>query len=190
MEQVLVKVRDFAQRCGCTPQNVYGHLRTYAADLEGHTYQGKGRQGILLDDYAQEFLRSVMYPKDLSENVLQVQINELRGQLMQAETERMRLGSKLIQVEAERDRALIDAGQYQKLLTASQEAEQAKDAEIQELREKHNLALVKAREDVLYERQVAEQLQGELEAERAKQKALKEGSFFGKLKWAFSKEEA
>ena len=124
MGQVLVKVRDFAQRCGCTPQNIYGHLKTYAADLEGHTFQGKGRQGVLLDEYAQDFLKSIMYPKDLTENVLVVQVNELRGQLMQAETEKLRLGSVLVETQAALDRALIDVRQHQKLLDASQEAHQ------------------------------------------------------------------
>lgn len=163
MGEVLVRVRDFAQRCGCTPQNIYGHLKTYAADLKGHTFQGKGRQGVLLDEFAQDFLKSVMYPKDLSENTLQIQINELRGQLMQAETEKLRLGSLLVQMEAERDRALIDNKQYQKLLKASEEAEEAKDKELDQVKADKAAAV----EEAQNARKEVDQLHLDLEQEKA-----------------------
>lgn len=179
MSEALIRVREFAQNCGCTPQNIYGHLKTYAAELEGHTFQGKGRQGVLLDGYAQDFLRSVMYPKEIADNALMDEINKLRAQLLQMGVENTRLASQLAATEGERDRALLEAGEFHKALTASQEAEEAKDAEIQDLREKHNqqhLVLAKAREDALHERQQAEKQQAELEAqldaERAKNEAL------------------
>lgn len=142
MNKGLIRVRDFAQACGCTPQNIYGHLKTYAADLEGHTFQGKGRQGVLLDEFAQDFLRSVMYPKELGDNALMEEINMLRGQLLQMGVENTRLASKLAATEGERDRALLDAGQFQKALTASQETEERQKSRIQELsQENHDLEL-------------------------------------------------
>lgn len=137
MNEGMIRVRDFAKNCGCTPQNIYGHLKTYAVELEGHTFQGKGRQGVLLDEYAQDFIRSVMYPKEISaDNELQRQIEELRTALFRASQETQKMAVTLAQTEGERDKALLEAGQMQTLLTASQEAEEARKAEVEELREK------------------------------------------------------
>ena len=104
MANGLIRVRDFAESCGCTPQNIYLHLKNYAAELEGHTIQGKGRQGILLDEYAQDFLRSIMYPKELSDNALMDEINKLRAVIVQASQENARLATMLAATEAERDK--------------------------------------------------------------------------------------
>lgn len=136
MNEVLIRVRDFAKNCGCTPQNIYGHLKTYATELEGHTFQGKGRQGVLLDGYAQDFIRSVMYPKEVSADTeLQQQVEELRTALFHASQESQRLAVTLAQTEGERDKAMLEAGQLQRLLVASEEAEKARKAEVAELRE-------------------------------------------------------
>lgn len=48
---------------GCTPQNVYRHLRNHHAELDGHVIKGPGRQGTLLDQEACEFIRSMMCSK-------------------------------------------------------------------------------------------------------------------------------
>lgn len=137
MDLGLKKVRDFAQECGCTPQNIYGHLRTYAADLEGHTFQGKGRQGVLLDEFAQDFLRSVMYPKEISTDTtvtkLQEEIAELRAALFRAGTQNMELSARLTSTEGERDRLQFDVKQYKKQLQLAEESEATKQAKIQEL---------------------------------------------------------
>lgn len=198
MTNDLIRVREFAQNCGCTPQNIYGHLKTYATELEGHTFQGKGRQGVLLDGYAQEFLRSIMYPKEIADNALMDEINALRGQLLQMGVENTRLASQLAATEGERDRAVLEAGQFQKALTASQEAEEAKEAELQQAKEDYRQAaesLEQMREEAaqrLQEAEAAEQreqeanrkaqeLQAALEAAEAREKALKERSWWERL---------
>lgn len=158
MTEGLIRVREFAQNCGCTPQNIYGHLKTYAQELEGHTFQGKGRQGVLLDGYAQEFLRSIMYPKEIADNALMDEINKLRAQLLQMGVENTRLASQLAVTEGERDRAVLEAGQIQRALTATQEAEEAKAAELQELQ--HSL------DDTKHRLQASEDAQRALEASR------------------------
>lgn len=185
MNEGLIRVRDFAQACGCTPQNIYGHLKSYAAELEGHTHQGRGRQGVLLDDFAQDFLRSVMYPKELGDNALMDEINQLRAALVQASQENSRLAVKLAATESERDRALLDAGQYQKALTASQEAEEARAAELQQAHEDYQQAaeaLEKMRDEAhmrLQEAQAAEER--ELEAKkRAEQAEAKNAALMGR----------
>lgn len=180
MSEGLIRVREFAQNCGCTPQNIYGHLKTYAAELEGHTFQGKGRQGVLLDGYAQDFLRSVMYPKEIADNALMDEINKLRAQLLQMGVENTRLASQLASTEGERDRALLEAGQYHKALTASQEAEEAKDAELQQAAE----ALEKMRDEAhmrLQEADAAEQR--ELEAQKRAELAEAELAAYKALPW-------
>ncbi len=172
MSEALIRVREFAQNCGCTPQNIYGHLKTYAAELEGHTFQGKGRQGVLLDGYAQDFLRSVMYPKEIADNALMDEINKLRAQLLQMGVENTRLASQLAATEGERDRALLEAGQYHKALTASQEAEEARAAELQQAQDLCNEMGRQILENQEAAQAKAAQLQTELDAERAKNEAL------------------
>ena len=132
MNEGLIRVREFADECGCTPQNIYLHLKNYAAELEGHTHQG--RRGILLDAYAQDFIRQAMYPKELSTDnsvqKLQEEVAELRGALFHANRQGMELAAKLAATEGERDRALIDAGQYQKLLAESTQEKEAREREL------------------------------------------------------------
>lgn len=183
MVEAPIRVREFAKNCGCTPQNIYGHLKTYAADLEGHTFQGKGRQGVLLDGYAQDFLRSVMYPKEIADNALMDEINELRAQVLQLGVKNTELSSKLALTEGERDKAVYEAGYYQRALAASKEAEEAKDAALVEAKEEAEVLRNKL-QSAEEARQTAEEA---LAKDQAKQKEIREGSIFGKLAWAFGK---
>ena len=132
MNEGLIRVREFADECGCTPQNIYLHLKNYAAELEGHTH--KGRRGILLDAYAQDFIRQAMYPKELSTDnsvqKLQEEVADLRAALFKAGQQNLELAAKLAETEGARDRALIDAGQYQKLLAESTQEKEAREQEL------------------------------------------------------------
>lgn len=130
MDEKLIKIRDFAEANGCTPQNIYLHLKTYAQELEGHLIKGKGRQGVLLDEFAQDFLKSVMYPKELGENITAQENEKLRAALAQALQENARLLSRALTAEHERDQAMLREGESQRLLTASQEAQEAQAAEL------------------------------------------------------------
>lgn len=143
-----IRVRDFARDNNCTVQNIYKHLRKYTKELEGHVKVGPGKQGQLLDDEAQEFLRSVMYPKSITvdNETMAAELNDLRAALMAMGQENIKLASQLAKTEAERDRALLDAGQYQKLLEAAQEADEAKDRELEETKRKVLEAELAARE--------------------------------------------
>ncbi len=132
MTERLIRVRDFAENCGCTPQNIYLHLKNYSQELDGHTIQGKGRQGILLDEYAQEFLRSVMYPKELTDSAVAQEIEQLRKALALASQENARLLARALSAEAERDKALLDVGENQRLLMASQQAQEVQSEELRQ----------------------------------------------------------
>lgn len=127
-----IRVRDFAAENNCTAQNIYKHLRNYAKELEGHVVAGPGKQGQLLDEEAQAFLRNVMYPKAITvdSDTMAAELAEMRAAMMKLGQENLRLAAELATTQGERDRALLDAGQYQKLLKASQEAEEAKDQEL------------------------------------------------------------
>lgn len=163
----LKKVREFAAECGCTPQNIYGHLRTYAEDLEGHTFQGKGRTGVFLDEYAQEFLRSVMYPKELSTDTtvtkLQEEVAELRAALFRAGTQNMELSARLTSTEGERDRLQFDVKQYKKQLQLAEESEATKTARLEAAEQEAAQNARKAQEEA----DKAQDLQLQLDQERA-----------------------
>lgn len=188
MEQGLKKVRVFAEECGCTPQNIYGHLRTYAEDLEGHTIQGKGRQGLLLDEYAQEFLRSVMYPKELSTDTtvatLQEEIAKLRSALFQAGTQQMEMSARLSATEGERDRLLYDVKSYQKQLRLAEESEADKTARMeaaeQQAAQNAQEAQAQARRADDLERQL-DQERAAKEAAEARERALKGRTWWERL---------
>lgn len=181
-----IRVRDFAAENNCTAQNIYKHLRNYAKELEGHVIAGPGKQGQLLDDEAQTFLRSIMYPKAITvdNETMAAELAEMRAAMMKMGQENLKLAAQLAKTEGERDRALLDAGQFQRLLKASQEAEEAKDAE-----------LAQAKVDVAALTELAQEAQNEsanlrkdLERERAEKtaaldqnQALKNRNWFERL---------
>lgn len=179
MNSELIRVREFARNCGCTPQNIYGHLKTYAADLEGHTFKGSGRQGVLLDQYAQDFLRSIMYPKEISADTeLMDEINRLRGQLLQLGMENTQLASRLAATEGERDRVLLECGQHQKALAAAAEE---REAQAQELDRAHKEAQEAAQRAEEAHRQ-AQELQAALDAAEARETALMGRSLWQRIR--------
>lgn len=177
MNDGLIRVREFAQNCGCTPQNIYGHLKTYATELDGHTFQGKGRQGVLLDGFAQDFLRSVMYPKEIADNALMEEINELRAQLLQMGVKNTELASRLAAAEGERDRAVLEAGSVQRALAASEAETEARKAELDQARLEAQEATQKAQEA----EQRADQAAAERDAEKARNEALMGRGLFARI---------
>lgn len=81
------KLQDFAREMGVTDRMIQKHLRTYAAELEGH-YERKGPNGTWLDDEAQDIIRSKMrqapvavFEEDPRVNRQQIEIEDLREQL-------------------------------------------------------------------------------------------------------------
>lgn len=157
-----IRVREFADQCGCTPQNVYKHIRNYKEDLDGHVYQD--RRGLMLDEVAQDFIRNVMYPKELSTDTtvanLQEEMAELRSAVMKLGQENLRMASELVHTQGERDRALFDLKHHQKLLQAAEDAEEAQKAEIEQItraaaeaaqRAQDELTAAQKREDALRE---------------------------------------
>lgn len=184
MAEALIRVRDFAKMCGCTPQNIYGHLKTYKEELDGHTFQGKGRQGVLLDEHAQGFLRSIMYPKELADNSLMEEIEELRKRILNLGLANTELASRLATTEGERDKAVYEAGHYQRALAASQEAEEAKEAELSEAKAAAAENALRASQEAQRAEEAireAEDLRSQLEASVAREKALKGRNWWERL---------
>ena len=167
MNEGLIRVRDFAERCGCTPQNVYLHLQNYATELEGHIIQGRGRQGRLLDGYAQDFLRSVMYPKELGDGPVARENEKLRTAVALAAQENAALLKRALDAENERDRALLREGENQRLLVAAEEIQIAQAAELEQAK----LDIREARSEAGAARHEADQLHLELERERTARQA-------------------
>lgn len=133
----LIRVSDFAKVVGCSPQNIYKHIRNYAQELEGHLVES--RRGLMLDDYAQEFIRGVMYPKELSVEAsgVQAELEALRKDYLDLGREHTAMAVKLAEIKGELDRATLEAGENQRLLLASREAEEAKTQELAEAKEEN-----------------------------------------------------
>jgi len=165
----MIRVREFAEKVGCSPQNIYLHLRNYAAELEGHT--AKDRRGMLLDDYAQDFIRGVMYPKQISADTEAMEeINRLRAALVKANSEGADLAKRLAAAESERDRFALDNGQMQLALKASQESEEQKDAELAEALRREN----EAKEEAATNNQKRVEAEMREQAAQAENQELKE----------------
>ena len=130
----LIKVRDFAAAVGCTPQNIYKHIRKYREELGGHVIEG--RRSLMLDEYACDFIREAMYPKEVSADDtvqrLQNELAEVRGALFQSMQKNMEQATEIMELTGERDKAVFEAGQYQKLLGESEAEKAAKEAAIEE----------------------------------------------------------
>lgn len=84
-----IRVEEFAKIVGTTPTNIRGHIKKYAAELEGHIEVKPKKGGTFLDNFAQNFIKGkmrvdtvVVYDNRVTElleenNKLLHQINEL-----------------------------------------------------------------------------------------------------------------
>lgn len=60
LEAPKIKLEDFAKQVGTSPNNIRGHIKKYAAELEGHIEVIPKRGGTWLDAKAQEIIRGKM----------------------------------------------------------------------------------------------------------------------------------
>lgn len=128
------RIREFADSVGCTAQNIYLHLDTYKEQLEGHVH--KGSRGKVLDDYACEFLRSVMNPKEISaDNQLMEEVNKLRALLVEANTKNSKLVEELSGLKTENYKLQQELSSKETLLLETQDMSEALQVEYDTLTE-------------------------------------------------------
>lgn len=129
-----IKATDFARSMGCTPQNIHQRIAEHGEAMAGHIdFEVRGKKKWrILDDFAQDYIRSVMNPKPLSDATLlqeltavQQDLADVRTAYFKLGTEHVEMAAKLSQVEGERDRLKLENGQFQKLLATSEEAQKA-----------------------------------------------------------------
>lgn len=197
MNKNVVRIREFADSVGCTPQNIYLHLDTYKEQLEGHVL--KGSRGKVLDEYACEFLRSVMNPKELNaDNQLLEEVNKLRALLVAANEKNSTLVEELSNLKTEHYKLQQDFENKEKLLlenknmsealqvkneTLSKDLDELQDAHqeltmsneklkthYQELTKEHS-DLQKEKIEIIKDREI---LQEKLEAEKVRKLSWKE----------------
>lgn len=131
------RIREFADECGCTPQNIYIHLETYKEKLEGHIH--KGSRGKVLDAYACQFLRTVMNPKEVNaETQLIEELNKLRALLVEASTKNSKLVEELSELKTEHYKLQQDFESKEKLLLESNEHGEALKTEINQISKDFN----------------------------------------------------
>lgn len=154
----MIRVKEFADKVGCTPQNIYLHLKNYKTELEGHVVQG--RRGSMLDEYAQDFIRSVMYPKEVSaDKSVLAELNQLRGEYFQIATKLAEAQAIIASLEAEKDKNLYELGHYQRLLSAAQESEAEEKREKEQLEENLQHASEELKKAVENQRALEDNLQ-------------------------------
>ena len=212
---LMKKLQDFAHEMGVTDRMIQKHLRTHAAELEGH-YERKGPNGTWLDDEAQEIIRSKMrqtpvaiFEEDPRVKRQQAEIEDLREQLKKKDNvlyglieknEAMQLQLQDLQLltagkeEAEKKVADLELALTDSKKIASEAEKKAIEAEEQAASiRKAKLDVELTLEAVKEEAETAEQIAeaNEQEAARAKEEAEKLASELAELEqmtpWQFRK---
>lgn len=155
------KLQDFATECGVTDRAIQKHLKKHESELAGH-FERKGPNGTWLDDFAQEYIRSLMVqqPVVLHDNIAEVQelrakledkqnkIELLQGFLLDAKDEIKTLTDEKYALVAENRRITLleadNANKGKELAQAREEAQTASDeltaarAELETLRKEND----------------------------------------------------
>lgn len=106
-------IRDYATEHGCTPANIYNHIKAHKDDLDGHVIKHGSKK--FLDDFAQEYLDLLITPKTVTVNVpdqkLMDEINRLRAALSAEQSKSTAILQEKLKIEAEltemRSKALL-----------------------------------------------------------------------------------
>ena len=195
----MIKLQDFARQMGVTDRMIQKHLKTYAAELEGH-YERKGPNGTWLDDKAQEIIRSKMrqnpvavFEEDPRVEQLQSRVSELEKLLAEKE-KLLALSQQATQEAQSKVNALLEDVQKVALLESGKAEAEQKAAEAERLAvsvrqeknevelaltavEKENKTLSDVAEANAQEaeraKKAAEDLQGELDRRQAELDAEK-----------------
>ena len=115
-----IRVRELAERCNCSVQNIYNHINKHEEELRPHIY--KDRRGTFLDEYACDLIRSYMYPKEVSADIeLQQQLNNVRQALLETSAKLSKVEAELAHTRSDLDIANRDLAEQQRLLAASNE---------------------------------------------------------------------
>ena len=167
---MMIKLQDFAKECGVTDRAIQKHIQKHEEALEGH-FERRGVNGTWLDDYAQEYIRSLMVqspPAVVTDSRLARENEDLQKQLTQKDA-RIEAQQELIErLLAENGRLQSTVGRLEgseaahKLLTDNAQAQAA--GALQEAKE--------ARERCNAETARANALEVELVQQRAREDAL------------------
>lgn len=173
----MIKLQDFAKQQGCSDRNIQKHIKKYAAELEG-LYQRRGAAGTWLTEDACEILRNKMKPpsadvydesKDKEIASLKERVLELEGLIHQKDILYTELQSKM----SLKENALLEAQNQLRLIEDQNEVKIK--AAVQEAEDKLFTELTNKRLE--NERQLTEQFQEALNAEKTRKLTLKERLF-------------
>ncbi len=121
-------VKDYAARHGITYEAVRKQIRLYEEELEGHIIK-KGREQMLLDDFAVDFLDQHRNPRTITLE----EVNEDARQALMAAHEKIRLLQEKV-IELQQDQ--IEAEKLRARLEIFEHMEQDRNEEIREAHEK------------------------------------------------------
>jgi len=93
----MIKLQDFAQQCGVTDRAIQKHLKKHEEALAGH-FERKGPNGTWLDDYACEFIRSLMkqQPVVVGDREQYVRNQELEAKVMKLQEDLLKAKDQLL----------------------------------------------------------------------------------------------
>lgn len=134
----MISIREYALNHGCTVQNIYKHIKANQEALEGHIHKRGSKK--FLDDFAQNYLETLITPKNIivqaDEKAIQ-EINKLRAEIVA-------LNQKIANLSEEKSnlyQELADFRQNQPLLeNKNQELEKEKNEYKEKFEEAKNEA--------------------------------------------------
>ena len=125
----MIKVREFAEKVGCSVQNIYLHMKSNEQELKGHIF--KDGRFTLLDDFACDLIRAKMNPKMLDNNdEVMDELNRVRAALLQAGQKNIELATQITNLQGQLERKTFELENIQKALVSSTEEAQKQAEEI------------------------------------------------------------
>lgn len=132
----LKSLRDFAEEKKITMRAVQKHVKNHESELEGHIIRYGPPRGTFIDEYAQEYISSLLvgHQVEVLNTALEDEVERLRSELEAANQriialleERTALTERALQAEA--TKALAEATQQEQEQRAREAEERAAAAE-------------------------------------------------------------
>lgn len=119
-ESTTMSMRDYSRQRAVTYEAVRAQVARYKKELDGHTFKEDGSKKIMLDDFAVKFLDKHRQQRTVivkaSEDETQKEIDRLRQQVEQLQTELFKTEKELLDLHKSREKLIADNARNEALL--------------------------------------------------------------------------
>lgn len=137
-----LKFADFAREIGCTPANIYRYVKNHPEKLEPEVIK-EGRF-MVISPAGQEYIRSLMHPKTMSESAVAKEISRLQATLSFVDHKAATLSQELSETKQQLSAALFESGKVKHQLQLAEEAQAAHEVALADAKARADAAEEKA----------------------------------------------